>query len=62
MEMISSTSHSPHLSFVQASVGFEQGPGDPEVPSSPTACEPCRQAGTCMGRLAALSGARGLVS
>lgn len=44
MEMVSSTSHSPHISFGHISVGFKQGPWHPEVPSSPTACGACRQA------------------
>lgn len=60
MEMVSSTSHSSHVSFRQVSVGSEQGPWDPEVPSSPTACGGCRQA-LAWSRLPPLLGARPLV-
>lgn len=61
MEMVSSTSHSSHVPFPQVSVGSEQGPWDPEVPSSPTACGGCGQA-LAWSRLPALLGARPLVS
>lgn len=61
LEMISSLSHSPHISLGQISVGSKQGPWDPEVPSSPATCGACRQA-LIWRRVPALWGVRALVS
>lgn len=59
IETVSSTSHSPHISFDKCEV--RAPPRDPEVSSSPIACGACRQALTWSG-LPTLLRARALVS